>query len=98
MKWKSKRINLGNVKEKSLSRFVFETNEELDITNIKPSCGDCTSAKLLKGSLHVQFKPGTIPVHISRKQNYQDVAKTIIITYSDGEQDVLTFTAKIIKI
>lgn len=98
MSWESNRFDLGVIREDSVNRFPFTSLYPLDIIKIKPGCGGCTTAKYIGNTLHVEYKPGKIPKQLIQKgRSSQQVAKTIVITYKGGQQEVLTFTANIIK-
>lgn len=97
MNWEKTRIDLGEVKQGTSRRFTFQATKDLDIVKIKLGCDSCTKAKYKDRVLNVIFTPQSIPVHISLTQNFQISTKIIILKYSDGTEETLTFTAKIIK-
>lgn len=102
MNWAEQIINLGKVKENSKISFNFVATKNLEIVRIKPGCGTCTFVKKLNKDLQlpVIYKPGSIPIRLRNANggNGLPVRKTITITYSDGTEDVLTFTATVIKV
>jgi hypothetical protein len=97
MNWEKTRLDLGEVKQGSSKKFIFKATKDLDISSIKLGCNSCTKAKYKDRILNVTFTPQNIPVHISLTQNWQRVAKIIVIKYSNGTEETLTFTAKIVK-
>lgn len=98
MNWKNNTINLGNIKENSKHILTYESVTPLDIINISPGCTPCTSIKGYKNNnLTVEYKVSKIPIHLKKNPGYQQIIKTIVVTYKDGSKEVLIFTAKIIK-
>jgi len=100
MNWENILINLGNVKEKSRTVFKFKSVRPLDIEKVKPSCGACTYYKKYNpetGELKVTFKSGSLPKHLAINPGYQYVRKALTVTYTSGEVEVISFTAKIVK-
>ncbi len=98
MNWERTKISLGIIKENSRNNFVFKSTSTLDITDISPSCGGCTTVSGYKdNTLSVTYKPGKVPKHLQIKgQNYYNTTNFITITYKGGSKEVLTFTAKIV--
>lgn len=99
MDWLEKHINLGAIKEKSTAYMTFKYDDTAEITSIKPSCPGCTSVNydpILK-QLHVEYNPGKLPKHLNGTFYHVTVQKTIQVTYSDGNTDVLSFSAKVTK-
>ena len=100
MNWETNRIDLGVIKQNSVVRFKFNSLYPLDVVKFKPGCGGCTTlGKYENDTLPVVYKPGAIPKHIIRRPEFkfQVVTKTIVVMYEDGKQEILYFTAKIIK-
>lgn len=99
MNWVQNIINLGQVKESSKNNLTFVATKKLDILKATPSCGTCTfvrkfNEKTLK--LEVVYVPGKIPPQL-RKSESIPIRKTITITYKDGTEEVLSFTAMLVK-
>lgn len=94
MNWKALVIDLGRVEQRARIKFKYTSIGILDIVKLTPGCGGCTTISGYKeGTLSVVYKVDTIPKHLSGK-DYK-VRKSIILTYKDGTQEVLTFTATI---
>lgn len=90
--WEEKTIDLGFIKEDSKNKFEFVSIGELDIKDIKPGCGSCTTIKGYKNKvLTVVFKPGKIPAHL--KVSLIPITKTIVVTYENDTKETLTFKA-----
>lgn len=97
MKWKSKHINLGSIKEGFIKTIIFEAEEDLEnITTMHSSCGCSTPTLDGKRKIVIKFSPGYVPVHLYNI-GYYTKTPTVTINYQDGQSDVLSFTAKIIK-
>lgn len=97
MKWSSNVINLGILKENSNIKFSFKSEKELDILKIQAGCSSCTKVGGYKNNeLTVTYSTGLIPHHLRHLGSYQ-IKKDIIITYKNGDQEVLTFKATVKK-
>lgn len=97
--WKETYINLGEVPERSKTKFQFLIKEDLDknapkIKYIKPTCG-CTSLKTSKEGVAGVFSSGTIPRHLH--SSTQKVTKRLEVFYEDGTTELLSFTATLVK-
>lgn len=96
--WKNNHLILGEIKVGQKSIIIFQALQELPpIKNIAVSCG-CTKPDYNKKTkeMVVSFKPKPIPHHL-KEQGFYATTKTIIVTYNNGEEETLKFTAKIIQ-
>ena len=92
MIWQKKHINLGVIKAHSKKELTFIPEGELNnISSMVSSCG-CSSPKQMGNTIVVTYTPGAVPFHLQAKGEYK-TTKNITITYDDGTQDVLSFTA-----
>ena len=99
MNWQQTTINLGIVKESSKNNLTFVSTKKLEIDKVVPSCGTCTFVRKYNEKtqkLEVVYVPGKIPPQL-RKSDSIPIRKTITVTYKDGEQEVLSFTATLQK-
>lgn len=89
----NKSIDLGEIPEKVRHKIIFESKYDLnDIRRLVPSCG-CIKTSIEGKKIITIFKPGFIPKHLK----VQITRKTIVVYYNNGQKEVLSFTAKIIK-
>ena len=96
MNWKQRIINLGEVKVNKKITVTFEADQDLlNVDNIQSSCG-CSSPRINKNKVFVNYTPGSIPRHLQNVGFYMFENK-ITITYKDRSQDILRFKAKVIK-
>lgn len=93
--WQSKVVKLGRLKNNTRKVFTFLSNGTEPVKHFRPTCDSCTTIKSWKeGVLTVEFKTGSVPIHLGREY---DVEKKIIVIYESGEADILVFTATIFK-
>ena len=96
MNWKTKHINLGEIAVGKKRIITFTCLEDLGIIkNMVSTCG-CSTPKRKDNNIIVTFVPGPVPLHLASVKFYV-TTKQIKITYADGTQDILSFTAKVIK-
>lgn len=94
MNWKKKNIHLGNIEPGKNYTVVFEATKELEVLNFKPTCDSCTIIKEFKNNiLTAIYTSGYIPYHMRHTHKTYNILKGIIVTYKDGTQETLTFTA-----
>ena len=100
MNWESNTINLGKVKQKTKTKFVFKAIRDLDIKLIKVGCQLCTFVQSYdkdKKELKGYYKSEEIPRQLLVNPGYQQVRKPITITYADGQTEIISYTAQVIK-
>lgn len=94
MNWEKKHINLGVIKAHSKKELTFVPLGELNnISSMVSTCG-CSSPKQIGNNIVVTYTPGAVPFHLQAKGEYV-TTKKITIIYTDGTQDILTFTATV---
>lgn len=95
--WIDKNKDIGEVKEKSSNIIIFECTEDIPSSvNITSSCGCSVPVKISDKRIRVSFNAGKVPVHLLQ-QGYYTTTKYIYLTdMLTGEQDKLSFTAKIV--
>lgn len=100
MNWESSTINLGKIKQRSKTNFVFKAIRDLDIKFITVGCQRCTFVQPYdkdKRELRGYYKSETIPKQLSINPGYQQIRKPITITYADGQTEIISYTAQVIK-
>lgn len=98
-RWTKTNIDVGKVKENTKTEIIFQANEKLQIKNVKPGCGGCTTVKAITdNSIVITYKAGSIPKHLEL-QGTKDLlfTKSITVTYIDNSIDQLFFKGKIVK-
>lgn len=96
--WEQTSVDAGAVTEKEKLTVQFKSTKPLDIVKIEPGCGACTIIKGYKDNvLTVIYKAESIPVHLKRLQSHQTLRKIVVITYKDGNKEVLSFIVKVMK-
>ena len=96
MNWKQRIINLGEIKAGKKITVTFVADQDLiDVDNMISSCG-CSSPRIDKNKIVVQYTPGAVPRHLQNVGFYTSENK-VTITYKDRSQDILRFKAKVIK-
>jgi hypothetical protein len=96
--WKKVLLDLGEIRQGKRKRIIFTADNTIKgIKDISASCG-CTKADYNKetNELKIVYTPKKIPPHLTI-QGFYETYKYLTITYIDGEKEVLTFKAKIIK-
>lgn len=98
MKWKNKNKNIGDIRGTSKKVIEFTATQDLDIRTLRSDCG-CTKPvyNSKKRKLKVIFTPNSFPEHLKHLSVYK-TTKYIYIEYNNGEKDVLSFSANILKI
>lgn len=95
--WRSKHIELGEIPIKKQT-IIFQAIGTLPrIIDLSSSCG-CSKPKFKreKNQIVVTYTPTSIPRHLI-SQGWYETTKRITVRYADGTQDVLLFSAKVIK-
>jgi hypothetical protein len=95
--WNKRIIDLGTVKEKTKQVFSFLYTGEVEIHSAVPGCTSCTKVHVNPTGIEVHYTPDPIPNHIVLLQGFQMSKKMVVVYFVDGTQDVLYFTAKIVK-
>lgn len=93
--WKKMHIVLPQTKEGRSVKAKFEKTSDLTIVKITPSC-NCFSAKLDGNFLIVKYTAETVPDHLV-KRGYFEPTKSIVVRYSDGHTDFLSFSVIVTK-
>lgn len=98
MNWKETNKYLGTLKENSKITFEYESTIPLNIYKISPGCSSCTTVgKYENNKFSATFKSGKIPKHLASNQGHQDLRNIIVVTYSDGSKEILSFTARVVN-
>lgn len=99
--WVSTDISPGSIRQGQSLKFEFVSNKTLDIFKAKPDCESCTTVKEYdkeNNSLEVVYKAGPFPEQfIAQGKSYYDSRKSITVTYSNGQVEVLYFTIRVFK-
>ena len=88
--WKNYTVNIGHIKQDTSKIITFESNKELDISTVQPSCSSCTKFIDYKDNiLTIKYDAPMYPVHLNTIE--QVINKEIEVYYNDGTQDKLKF-------
>ena len=95
-KFKETIIELGNVKTNTRKKIFFTFNGNVGtIKRVAASCS-CTTPKVKKDGVEVIFNSGAFPKQLLGR-DYYETMKQVIVYFENGEKEVLTFKAKIVK-
>ena len=90
-------INLGDVRENSRERIVFRLAPGAPkIEGLSASCG-CSTPKYNSkdNTVVVKYNVGQVPYHL-KPQGFAYTMKSVFVHFENGEQDTLTFSARVV--
>lgn len=88
--WKNYTVNIGHVKGRTTTTVKFESNKDLEIISITPSCGSCTKIVGYNNRmLTVKYEAPAFPLHLTSPET--PISKAIEVTYADASKEKLKF-------